>query len=103
MRERRAQHRLPAALLLVFVVVLGAMLVEASTIPHAHSATAPGLYNRDHDLQYLALLGAGSAALSQVPAVIPYLPTLAATVDDAVGAPVARPLRTADSRAPPAR
>src|SRR5581483_9894943 len=49
------------AVALVLALVLGAVLVEAATLPHVHAGSAPGLYNHDHDLTLIARL-AGDAS-----------------------------------------
>ncbi|MBI1846278.1 MAG: hypothetical protein HYR86_04815 [Candidatus Rokubacteria bacterium] len=92
-----------AWLLAVFLPVVLAVLVQAGSIPHSHSASLPGIYNGDHNLQSQATVGASSAMLSTPPALIADAPALVLRVPDAPDTASALGLGTADPRAPPAR
>jgi hypothetical protein len=88
------------AVALVLALVVGAVLVEAATLPHVHAGSAPGLYDHDHDLALMARL-AGDAPL---PAALPSLGAflaLAAVVLAGAAAPTSAVRAGAASRAPP--
>lgn len=95
---RRLIPRLTIAALLVLATA--GMVLQAGSVPHLHQASAPGIYNEEHDLTLLA----GFAAQALLAAVAP-IPAPAAAVSSVPPLvserPVVRLARSGDSRAPP--
>jgi hypothetical protein len=84
---------------IVLLLIVVPMVSQAGSIPHTHSASAPGLFNQDHDLTLLAASNA-AALHDQSPAL--FTITLTAPVaPHVVDQPASLPTGTTDSRAPP--
>jgi hypothetical protein len=86
------------ALPLLLAVV--ALLLAGASLPHTHAATAPGIWNADHDLTLMAAFGTHAVQLDAMP-VLGIALVLAATISLAPTRVVAAPRRLSDSRAPP--
>jgi hypothetical protein len=95
----RLVPRLTIALLLV--LACAGMVAQAGSVPHAHKAHEPGIYNEEHDLSLLAaaaaqgLLSEGVAATSLDVVVGEPLPLIPER-------PAIRAAHPDTSRAPPA-
>jgi hypothetical protein len=96
----RLRHHRGAAFLVT--LALAGILLAAATIPHTHLTAAPGLYNQEHDLSYLAALG-GVGPLGQVVGAVVSVVVVAVALVASVPAHAAEPDRHSDPRAPPLR
>jgi hypothetical protein len=94
------RHHRGAAFLVT--LALASVLLAAATVPHSHLTGAPGLYNQEHDLSYLAALGGVAPLVQTVGAVVPVVVVTTALVALAP-APDAELDRHPDPRAPPLR
>jgi hypothetical protein len=87
---------------LLLVLGLTAFVVAGATLPHLHASGGFGLWNAEHDLGLMAVVGSAASLTDAAPGVVLLLTVLLALApgaDRLAGAP----LRLADSRAPPAR
>jgi hypothetical protein len=86
--------------LLLFLVL--PLLLQGASLPHTHFGAPDGFFNQEHDLTLLAIVGAVASLDAAAPSVVLVLVISALAV-----VPRRRPgtatVRTADSRAPPAR
>jgi hypothetical protein len=87
---------------LLLAPALVAMLVSAASVPHVHAGPAPGFFNLDHDLSFLAALS-GAALLPDVITTAALGPVASPPLGLTSHRPAAAPRRHADPRAPPLR
>jgi hypothetical protein len=87
------------ALLLLLVLPF---LLQGATLPHTHAGGPHGLYNQEHDLTLLAIVGAVASSDVATPAVVLVL-LFSTLVVAPRRRPATAPPNTADSRAPPVR
>jgi hypothetical protein len=88
------------AVSLLFVAV-AALLAGSASISHTHVSSTPGLFNEEHDLTYLATLGAGSGVVPDAPSSAPFAVVESWITVHAPASPPAAATRDQDSRAPP--
>ncbi len=95
--------RLPASRLAIALLVLLAaagMLVQAASVPHAHTGAHAGLFNQEHDLTLLAGLAGQGLPVEAMPLLA--TATVHASVPPFVPErPGRHATRSGDSRAPP--
>ncbi len=86
----------------VLPLLLGvvALLLAGASLPHTHIASAPGLWNADHDLTLMATFSTSACQLDAMP-VIGIALVLAAAISLAAVRLAAAPVRLSDPRAPP--
>ena len=87
------------ALLLLLALPL---LLQGAALPHTHAGAPHGLYNQEHDLTLLAIVGAVASSDVATPAVVFVLLVSTLAVAPRRRLATATP-GTADSRAPPPR
>jgi hypothetical protein len=92
--------RLRVALLLLLLTV--PLLSQGATLPHTHFGAPDGLFDQEHDLTLLAIVGTAASLDGAAPALLLTL-ILLAVAAVARSRPVTISVRAAASRAPPAR
>ena len=97
---RIARLPTPFAVVLMLLIVV-TMVSQAGSVPHSHSATAPGLFNVDHDLTLLAAANAVAVQAASPALVTYFLSTAIPSPSSDESCSVSR--STTDSRAPPLR
>lgn len=92
--------RLRAALLVLLLTA--PLLLQGATLPHTHFGAPDGLFNQEHDLTLLAIVGTVASLDVGAPALVLTL-VVVALAAGCRSLPVAGSARAAASRAPPAR
>jgi hypothetical protein len=92
--------RLRVALLLLLLTI--PLLSQGATLPHTHFGAPDGLFDQEHDLTLLAIVGTAASLDGAAPALALTVVVIALAVAGRAR-PFSAVARAASSRAPPAR
>jgi hypothetical protein len=87
-------------MLVLLLLTVVALLGQGASLPHTHEASAPGVYNQEHDLSLLATRGADASLPTPLP-MFQFVALAFAPHQPAPPAPPALLCRHANFRAPP--